>query len=46
MASIGDEADRYRLSAIEKKLGIVVYPKELYKGKVFAPFTPDTQGYT
>ncbi|MHC6203484.1 DEAD/DEAH box helicase [Breznakiellaceae bacterium SP9] len=46
MASIGDEADMYRLSAIEKKLGIVVYPKELYKGKVFAPFTPDTQGYT
>jgi len=34
MASIGNEEEMYRLQKIEKKLGIVVYPKELYGGRV------------
>jgi len=37
MVSIGDEIEMRRLAAIEKKLGIVVYPKELYEGKVCEP---------
>jgi superfamily II DNA/RNA helicase len=37
MVSIGDEPEMRRLAAIEKKLGIVVRPKELYRGKVCAP---------
>jgi len=36
MASIGNEEEMYRLQKIEKKLGIVVYPKELYGGRVLA----------
>jgi len=37
MVSIGDEVEMRRLAALEKKLGIVVYPKELYGGKVCEP---------
>jgi superfamily II DNA/RNA helicase len=37
MVSIGDEIEMRRLAALEKKLGIVVYPKELYEGKVCEP---------
>ena len=36
MISIGTEEEMLRLSALEKKLGIAVYPKELYGGKVLA----------
>jgi len=36
MASIGNEEEMYRLQKIEKKLGIVVYPKELYGGRILA----------
>jgi superfamily II DNA/RNA helicase len=39
MASFGDEADLRRLAKLEKKLGIVVYPKELYEGRLRAPDT-------
>jgi superfamily II DNA/RNA helicase len=35
MASFGDEAEMRRLAKLEKKLGIVVYPKELYGGRLF-----------
>ena len=37
MASFGDEREMRRLAKIEKKLGIIVYPKELYLGAVRAP---------
>ncbi len=37
MITIGDREELPRLAAIEKKLGIVVYPKVLYKGKVCVP---------
>jgi superfamily II DNA/RNA helicase len=37
MASIGNEEELRRLQKIEKKLGITVYPKELYGGKIAAP---------
>jgi superfamily II DNA/RNA helicase len=37
MVSIGDEVEMRRLAVLEKKLGIVVYPKELYEGKVCEP---------
>jgi superfamily II DNA/RNA helicase len=37
MASFGGEAELRRLAKLEKKLGIVVHPKELYGGKVRAP---------
>jgi superfamily II DNA/RNA helicase len=37
MATFGDEGEMRRLAKLEKKLGIVVYPKELYGGKVCAP---------
>jgi len=37
MVSIGDEVEMRRLAALEKKLGIAVYPKELYGGKVCEP---------
>ncbi|MDR2095865.1 MAG: DEAD/DEAH box helicase [Treponema sp.] len=36
MASIGDEEEMRRLALLEKKLGIAVYPKVLYRGKVIA----------
>jgi superfamily II DNA/RNA helicase len=34
MVSIGDEIEMRRLAVLEKKLGIIVHPKELYGGKV------------
>jgi len=37
MASIGNEEELRRLQKIEKKLGITVYPKELYGGRILAP---------
>jgi superfamily II DNA/RNA helicase len=37
MASIGGEDEMRRLARIEKKLGITVYPKELFQGRVRAP---------
>jgi superfamily II DNA/RNA helicase len=36
MVSIGDETEMRRLAGLEKKLGITVCPKELYRGKVCA----------
>jgi superfamily II DNA/RNA helicase len=40
MASFGDEVEMRRLAKLEKKLGIVVYPKELYGGKLGTPAPP------
>lgn len=37
MISIGDDLEMQRLARLEKKLGIIVYPKVLYKGQVLAP---------
>jgi superfamily II DNA/RNA helicase len=37
MVSIGDGIEMRRLAALEKKLRIIVRPKELYGGKVTAP---------
>ena len=37
MTCIGDEVDLRRLAALEKKLGIAVYPKELSHGRILAP---------
>jgi superfamily II DNA/RNA helicase len=37
MATIGDEDELRRLAALEKKLGIIIYPKVLYQGRVLAP---------
>ncbi|MDR0376678.1 MAG: DEAD/DEAH box helicase [Spirochaetaceae bacterium] len=37
MISIGDENELRRLAKLEKKLGIRICPKELYKGKILAP---------
>jgi superfamily II DNA/RNA helicase len=37
MITIGDEEEMRRLARLEKRLGIKVYPKELYGGKVEAP---------
>ena len=34
---IGDEYEMHKLAALEKKLGIIIYPKEIYNGKVIAP---------
>ncbi|MDR1105383.1 MAG: DEAD/DEAH box helicase [Treponema sp.] len=39
MASFGGEEELRRLAKIEKKLGIAVYPKELYGGRLCAPET-------
>jgi superfamily II DNA/RNA helicase len=41
MITIGSEADLRRLSKLEKNLGIIVYPKELYGGKIAAPSESD-----
>ncbi|MDR2740186.1 MAG: DEAD/DEAH box helicase [Treponema sp.] len=41
MATFGDEAEMRALLRLEKKLGIIVYPKELYAGKVRAPSPMD-----
>jgi superfamily II DNA/RNA helicase len=37
MVTIGDAEELPRLAGIEKKLGLVVYPKILYKGTIQAP---------
>jgi superfamily II DNA/RNA helicase len=37
MVTIGDEVELRRLSVLEKRLGITVYPKELYGGRIGAP---------
>ena len=37
MVSIGTEGEMRRLSALEKNLGITVYPKVLYGGRILAP---------
>jgi superfamily II DNA/RNA helicase len=37
MVSIGGEAEMRRLAALEKKLGIIVRPRELYQGKITEP---------
>ena len=34
---IGDEYEMRKYAALEKKLGITVYPKEIYDGKIDAP---------
>ncbi|MFA6506943.1 MAG: DEAD/DEAH box helicase [Treponemataceae bacterium] len=41
MATFGDELELPRLAALEKKLGIVVYPKALFGGKIVAPMPVD-----
>jgi hypothetical protein len=41
MASFGGEEELRRLAKIEKKLGIVVHPKELYGGRLCTP-DPET----
>ncbi|MDR1324773.1 MAG: DEAD/DEAH box helicase [Treponema sp.] len=40
VATIGDAEDLRRFAQLEKKLGIIVYPKVLYKGSIV---TPDTE---
>jgi superfamily II DNA/RNA helicase len=37
MATFGDELELPRLAALEKKLGITVYPKDLYGGRIVSP---------
>lgn len=37
MATIGDEIELPRLASLEKKLGIVIYPKVLFGGVIRAP---------
>ena len=37
MVSIGDEVEMHRLATLEKKLGIIVRPRELYGGRVGDP---------
>ncbi|MDR1252941.1 MAG: DEAD/DEAH box helicase [Treponema sp.] len=37
MVSIGGEAEMRRLAVLEKKLGIIVRPRELYQGKITEP---------
>ena len=34
---IGDEYEMNKFAALEKKLGLIVYPKEIYGGKVMSP---------
>jgi len=43
MVSIGDELEMRRLAALEKKLGIAVYPKELYGGRICEPEIVDAE---
>ncbi|MDR2176896.1 MAG: DEAD/DEAH box helicase [Treponema sp.] len=43
MVSIGDEVEMRRLALIEKRLGLTVYPKELYRGRIAAPDTGQTR---
>jgi superfamily II DNA/RNA helicase len=44
MVTIGDEAELRRLAMLEKKLGIVIYPKVLYAGKIMAPPEENREG--
>ncbi|MCA1951298.1 MAG: ATP-dependent helicase, partial [Treponema sp.] len=44
MITIGDEIELQRLSRLEKKLGIVIYPKVLFKGQVLAPAPIEDHG--
>jgi superfamily II DNA/RNA helicase len=37
MVSIGDEEEMRLLARLEKRLGLTVYPKELYRGQLSAP---------
>lgn len=37
MVSIGDEDEMRLLTRLEKRLGLTVYPKELYRGRVAVP---------
>ncbi|GHV02417.1 DEAD/DEAH box helicase [Spirochaetia bacterium] len=37
MVTIGDGDEMRRLANLEKRLGLTVYPKALYKGKIVAP---------
>ena len=37
MVSIGNDTEMRRLAVLEKKLGIIVHPKELYMGKIRKP---------
>jgi superfamily II DNA/RNA helicase len=37
MVTIGDEEELGRFAALEKKLGIIVYPKVLYNGRICTP---------
>jgi superfamily II DNA/RNA helicase len=41
MITIGDAGEMRRLVRLEKRLRITVYPKELYRGKVYAADAPD-----
>jgi superfamily II DNA/RNA helicase len=43
MATIGNEKDLPRLAQLEKKLGIVVYPKALFRGHVVVPDVETTE---
>lgn len=43
MVCIGDEPEMHRLAALEKKLGIAVFPKELYGGRICAPVVPEVE---
>lgn len=40
MVTIGDAEELRRFAGLEKKLGIVVYPKLLYQGRICAPEQP------
>jgi superfamily II DNA/RNA helicase len=40
MITIGDEEELRHLAALEKRLGIIVYPKLLYRGRICAPGEP------
>jgi superfamily II DNA/RNA helicase len=44
MVTIGDAEELRRLSNLEKKLGIVIYPKELYGGNIMAPPPEEGEG--
>ncbi|MDR1142867.1 MAG: DEAD/DEAH box helicase [Spirochaetaceae bacterium] len=46
MVTIGSEEELRRLRRIEKKLKIIVYPKELYGGRVTAPPVDEEPGKT
>ncbi|MDR2068715.1 MAG: DEAD/DEAH box helicase [Spirochaetaceae bacterium] len=41
MITIGDEGEMRRLARLEKKLGITIYPKVLYRGRVCIPEPPE-----